>query len=234
MHQDAFPGEDISDRPPPEASVPGLLALIEGELPSGRYRARELAPAPAWLHPGRARRGAFAGRGARPGPRRRAARRVPRGRRAHPPPLHHLPRLLQPGDVLVVSTSATLPAALHAHNPQGELRLHLSSPAPSRAGTRGGELRAGAERHRGGQAGDVLLLPGAPGPCWPSGGRRAPLAAAPAPPRAAAALPGAPRRADPLRPFRAPGRSRAIRRSTPTRPAAPRCRAPAAPSPPSS
>jgi NAD(P)-dependent dehydrogenase (short-subunit alcohol dehydrogenase family) len=43
MHQEAFPGEDISDRPPPEASVPGLLALIEGELPSGRYAARELA-----------------------------------------------------------------------------------------------------------------------------------------------------------------------------------------------
>jgi NAD(P)-dependent dehydrogenase (short-subunit alcohol dehydrogenase family) len=42
MHQDAFPGEDISDRPPPEESVPGLLALIEGELPSGRYRAAEL------------------------------------------------------------------------------------------------------------------------------------------------------------------------------------------------
>jgi NAD(P)-dependent dehydrogenase (short-subunit alcohol dehydrogenase family) len=43
MHQDAFPGEDISDRPPPEESVPGLLALIDGDLPSGRYRARELA-----------------------------------------------------------------------------------------------------------------------------------------------------------------------------------------------
>ncbi|HEX9599404.1 MAG TPA: SDR family oxidoreductase [Gaiellaceae bacterium] len=43
MHQDAFPGEDISDRPPPEESVPGLLELIEGSLPSGRYRARELA-----------------------------------------------------------------------------------------------------------------------------------------------------------------------------------------------
>jgi NAD(P)-dependent dehydrogenase (short-subunit alcohol dehydrogenase family) len=43
MHQDAFPGEDISDRPPPEDSVPGLLALIEGSLPSGRYRAGELA-----------------------------------------------------------------------------------------------------------------------------------------------------------------------------------------------
>jgi NAD(P)-dependent dehydrogenase (short-subunit alcohol dehydrogenase family) len=43
MHQEAFPGEDISDRPPPEESVPGLLELIEGDLPSGRYRAREVA-----------------------------------------------------------------------------------------------------------------------------------------------------------------------------------------------
>jgi NAD(P)-dependent dehydrogenase (short-subunit alcohol dehydrogenase family) len=42
MQQEAFPGEDISDRPPPEESVPGLLALIEGSLPSGCYRAREL------------------------------------------------------------------------------------------------------------------------------------------------------------------------------------------------
>lgn len=46
MHQEAFPDEDISDRPPPEASVPGLLALIDGELPSGRYVARELAAVP--------------------------------------------------------------------------------------------------------------------------------------------------------------------------------------------
>ncbi|MGH2536766.1 MAG: SDR family oxidoreductase, partial [Candidatus Promineifilaceae bacterium] len=43
MQQEAFPGEDISDRPPPEESVPGLLALLEGERPSGRYLARELA-----------------------------------------------------------------------------------------------------------------------------------------------------------------------------------------------
>jgi NAD(P)-dependent dehydrogenase (short-subunit alcohol dehydrogenase family) len=47
MQQDAFPGEDISDRPPPEESVPGLLALIEGELPSGSYRARDLVGASA-------------------------------------------------------------------------------------------------------------------------------------------------------------------------------------------
>jgi NAD(P)-dependent dehydrogenase (short-subunit alcohol dehydrogenase family) len=42
MHQEAFPGEDISDRPPPEESVPGLLALIDGNRASGRYRAREV------------------------------------------------------------------------------------------------------------------------------------------------------------------------------------------------
>jgi NAD(P)-dependent dehydrogenase (short-subunit alcohol dehydrogenase family) len=42
MQQDAFPGEDVSDRPTPEESVPGLLALIDGDLPSGRYQSREL------------------------------------------------------------------------------------------------------------------------------------------------------------------------------------------------
>jgi NAD(P)-dependent dehydrogenase (short-subunit alcohol dehydrogenase family) len=41
MHQDAFPGEDISDRRPPEASVPGIMALIEGGQPGGRYQARD-------------------------------------------------------------------------------------------------------------------------------------------------------------------------------------------------
>ena len=50
MHQEAFPGEDISDRPPPEASVPGLLALIDRDPPSGRYRVADLlaeaAPVP--------------------------------------------------------------------------------------------------------------------------------------------------------------------------------------------
>jgi NAD(P)-dependent dehydrogenase (short-subunit alcohol dehydrogenase family) len=45
MHQDAFPGEDISDRPLPEASIPGLLAVVDGDLPSGRYEARALVPA---------------------------------------------------------------------------------------------------------------------------------------------------------------------------------------------
>lgn len=42
MHQEAFPGEDISDRPLPEESVPGLLELIAGQRQSGRYSARAL------------------------------------------------------------------------------------------------------------------------------------------------------------------------------------------------
>jgi NAD(P)-dependent dehydrogenase (short-subunit alcohol dehydrogenase family) len=43
MNQEANPGEDISELPPPERSVPGLLVLVEGDLPSGRYRASQLA-----------------------------------------------------------------------------------------------------------------------------------------------------------------------------------------------
>jgi NAD(P)-dependent dehydrogenase (short-subunit alcohol dehydrogenase family) len=46
MHQAAFPGEDISDRPEPGTVVPALLRLVTGDLPSGRYRAADLA-APA-------------------------------------------------------------------------------------------------------------------------------------------------------------------------------------------
>jgi NAD(P)-dependent dehydrogenase (short-subunit alcohol dehydrogenase family) len=46
MHQAAFPGEDISDRPAPEAVVPALLALIATRPPSGRIRAAGLAGAP--------------------------------------------------------------------------------------------------------------------------------------------------------------------------------------------
>jgi NAD(P)-dependent dehydrogenase (short-subunit alcohol dehydrogenase family) len=45
MQQDAFPGEDISDRPPPATVVPALLRLLEQLPPSGRYRASELLAA---------------------------------------------------------------------------------------------------------------------------------------------------------------------------------------------
>ncbi|MBI4787567.1 MAG: SDR family oxidoreductase [Chloroflexi bacterium] len=49
MQQEAYPGEDIGDRPLPEESVPGLLALLEGNLKSGRYQARKLKPAEAGI-----------------------------------------------------------------------------------------------------------------------------------------------------------------------------------------
>ena len=45
MHQDAFPGEDISDRPLPESVVPAFRRLIAERMPSGRYRAADLMPA---------------------------------------------------------------------------------------------------------------------------------------------------------------------------------------------
>ena len=40
MQQEAYPDEDVSDRPPPEESVPGILRLIDEDAPSGRYQAR--------------------------------------------------------------------------------------------------------------------------------------------------------------------------------------------------
>jgi NAD(P)-dependent dehydrogenase (short-subunit alcohol dehydrogenase family) len=49
MQQEANPGEDISDRPLPESSIPGLLQLLSGKFPSGRYQARFLVPeVPGW------------------------------------------------------------------------------------------------------------------------------------------------------------------------------------------
>lgn len=42
MHQAAYPGEDISDRPAPEEVVPALLRLVDGDEPSGRHRAVDL------------------------------------------------------------------------------------------------------------------------------------------------------------------------------------------------
>jgi NAD(P)-dependent dehydrogenase (short-subunit alcohol dehydrogenase family) len=44
LHQQAFPGEDISDRPLPETVVPALLRLLDERPPSGRYRAADLLP----------------------------------------------------------------------------------------------------------------------------------------------------------------------------------------------
>ena len=70
-----------------------------------------------------------------------------------------LPDHLRAGDVLVVNTSATLPAALPATRAdRTKLRLHLSTPAGGRRWVV--ELRAGGERFAGGRAGERLTLPG--------------------------------------------------------------------------
>jgi NAD(P)-dependent dehydrogenase (short-subunit alcohol dehydrogenase family) len=54
MHQQAFPGEDISDRPEPETVVPAVLRLLADRPPSGRYRAADL-PAAGTVAAGAAR-----------------------------------------------------------------------------------------------------------------------------------------------------------------------------------
>jgi S-adenosylmethionine:tRNA ribosyltransferase-isomerase len=66
-----------------------------------------------------------------------------------------LPAFLRPGDVVVVNTSATLPAAL----PAGDLELHLSTPAPDEARHWVVELRDGTRPYLGARAGDVVPLP---------------------------------------------------------------------------
>ena len=143
MHQEAFPGEDISDRPPPEESVPGLLALIDGELPSGRYQARAI------LDRRRQRRGCLMSALAFELPHRLEATEPPEQRGLARDAVrllvadasaesliharfHELPQLLAPGDLVVVNVSATLPAALPGrHTRDGRpVRVHVATRAP--------------------------------------------------------------------------------------------------------
>ena len=76
---------------------------------------------------------------------------------------HDLPDLLDPGDVLVVNTSRTIPAALHALTSSGtELRVHLASPLADglwslevRTPQRGGGTAPGPQLEP-----QTLILPG--------------------------------------------------------------------------
>jgi S-adenosylmethionine:tRNA ribosyltransferase-isomerase len=73
-----------------------------------------------------------------------------------------LPQFLEPGDLLVVNTSATLPAALHANREDGsELELRLSTPAPGRDGEHWWviELRRELAQFRDAHVGEMLALP---------------------------------------------------------------------------
>jgi S-adenosylmethionine:tRNA ribosyltransferase-isomerase len=73
-----------------------------------------------------------------------------------------LPDFVDPGDLVVINTSATLPAALPARRADGaELELRLSTPLPGAGDDRWVvELRAGTEPFPGGRAGEALALPG--------------------------------------------------------------------------
>ncbi len=74
-----------------------------------------------------------------------------------------LPQLLAPGDLLVLNTSATLPAAVPAKQADGtELELRFSTPEPGHDGNARWivELRRGAAPFAGGEPGELLTLPG--------------------------------------------------------------------------
>ena len=142
MHQDAFPGEDISDRPPPEDSVPGLLRLLEGDLPSGRYRAGDCRVTT---------RGRLAlarhARGARPA-RGRARRRPPAGRRRaarHGAP-RALPRPAGAARARATCSSSTPRRRCLPRSPRGAPTaagdVHLSTPRAGRGGPLGGRAAA--------------------------------------------------------------------------------------------
>ena len=164
MHQDAFPGEDISDRPLPEASVPGILALIDSDTPSGRYRvsaggterhsrgvapgggmtmittatatttptdhavvfseplAFDLPPALEATAPPEITLG------------RRDAVKLMRAALGTEPPIHthayDLARHLDPGDLVVLNTSATVPAAVDAIDHGSYVVVHFSTEMP--------------------------------------------------------------------------------------------------------
>ena len=222
MHQEAFPGEDISDRPPPEDSVPGLLAIVYGDAPSGRYQATQWPRhEPRWRSRSR--------RSSRPASATTSGCWSPRGAGISHHRFLDLPDLLEPGDLLVVNTSATLPAAL-AGSARACISRHHSPARLARGRVERWviELREGDARHRGGRAGQRIALPGggeaellAPY----LGGRRlwAARLRLPAPLLEYLAA-TASRSATATSPSRA--RSPTTRRSSRASPAAPRCRAP--------
>ncbi len=169
MHQRAYPGEDISDRPSPESVVPARPAADRGrsaERPLWRGRARAgarpmttarsaalVAPTTRFVLPAH-------GEAAEPPERRGIARDAVRLLMAGPDGVAHhhfrdLPELLAPGDLVVVNTSATVAAALDARRTDGRpAPVHVSAPLDDgrwvvelrRRDGRGPDLEGGAGR----------------------------------------------------------------------------------------
>ena len=246
MQQEAFPGEDISDRPPPEESVPGLLRADRGR----RCRAASTAPASssgprherARDRPARSARGARAARGARPAARRRAPARRRAGRTARSSTAAFA--TCRSSSRPATSSSSTrpprLPAALPATRADGERARAPALDAAPRAripsGSGSSSCAAAMRRSDASRSASSFELPGGGTARDPRALRRRPAVARASRPAACRfsvylAEHGQP---DPLRlrPARA-GRSRRTRTSTRSSPAAPRCRAPAGRSRPS-
>ena len=162
MHQAAFPGEDISDRPLPETVVPALLRLLDTAPPSGRYRAERvcgargarvtalpLAPTTRFPSPeGTTAVGPPESRGIPSDGVRLLVARPDRLDDVH---FRDIGRFLRRGDVLVVNTSATVAGEVDAWSPRhGDLVVHLATPLEGRRRSRGraGSSSCGARRRR--------------------------------------------------------------------------------------
>ena len=241
MHQEAFPGEDISDRPPPagqraRAARAARRRPAQRSLPRRRPQGRHLSAQHAFELPERLEAHAPPeARGlARDDVRMLVAtrRRPPRPRAGARPA--RLPALRRPRRHQHLGHAA----GRAARAPHGRRRARAapldaaagrrattagsSSCAPAPSPSAAGAPATSCELPGGGQRDARGALPH----------RRAPVGRPARSARAAAGLPGPPRRADPLplRPRRAPAR-RPTRRPTRPSPAAPRCPAPGARSP---
>ena len=243
MQQDAFPGEDVSDRPPPEESVPGLLALSRASCrAAATARATSLPARSDCRWPVPELRSAFelAGaraRGARPAPSGTTCGCSSPGAQTSASSTRASARSSTCWSRATCSSSTSRGRCPRRCRSRAAISgLHLSTPLPGGPPCRWVvELRRGAAPYGGGRTGDELALP--------AGAAREPASR----PTSAAAGCGSPTSTSRSRSSTtsrdtaarsatatSPGstRSRSTRPSSPPSPAAPRCRARAGPSPP--
>ncbi len=194
MHQEAFPGEDISDRPEPETVVPALLRLLERRPSERPLPGRRAASRPRTSHEHQDH--VVAGLAVR-APRRQRGHGTAGATRSSPATACGSwspgpagsstrssavsPDHLEPGDLLVVNTSATLPAAVDGLRSNGVRGSGARGHGPRRRVVGGGappygQLRT-ADRRTARRAGGAHRRPSAPRRGLVPGVRRARLAA---------------------------------------------------------
>ena len=242
MHQEAFPGEDISDRPPPEESVPGLLALIEGDaaerpLPRARDPGGDGRVSALGVRAAERARGARAAGG--PRPRRDEVRLMVASRTDEGGSSTGRFRDCRSCSRPAICSSSTsrrrCPPRSPAAGADGSASASTSRrarPSSTRAGAWSSCAAPTAPGRRRGRPARRSASPAAARSSWSPRTRRPPADARPLrrPAEHVEELPAPPRRADPLRLRpRTLAARRPTRTSTRRRPAAPRCRAPGRP-----